>query len=295
MFSHANLGELTMATLSIEQTEKFRAADTFKNALGWVAASAAPARTRSIYTNPQPFGGGLLDRAILFHLRQRSVREQRERFLERFHRNFWSGEGGAVFSGNCDHRFQDIFLSKQQEDFAALQEAWSELQPNQIVELGTNSGLLLNYLVQSLPDVESAIGIDLNGDQIAHNQASSQFDQRIDFIAGDGKKWICDRSLNNHLFVTNGGVLEYFTRESLDEMMSHISHNCRRSVFYASEPVAIDHQFDDSTKSIAFGNELSFSHHYKSVFESNGFEVAHQRSITYDDWKLMTTIAITNQ
>ncbi len=163
-----------------------------------------------------------------------------------------------------------------------------------IVEIGTNSGLLLQYLTENLVQVAHSTGLDINGEQIARNQQSGKFDPRIEFTKADGGQWISENAKPMTLFVSNGGVLEYFQREKLAEMLSHISSNCGPSIFFASEPVAVDHDFETSKQSIPFGEECSFSHNYKDVFESNGFHVVHQRAVMYESWKMMSTIAITN-
>ena len=91
--------------------------------------------------------------------------------------------------------------------------------------------------------------------------------------------------------VSNGGVLEYFRRERLDEMLSHISRNLPSALFFASEPVACDHDWSSTAESIPFGDELSFSHNYKDLFESNGFEVLHQRATDFESWRMVATVA----
>ena len=220
--------------------------------------------------------------------------ENRQEFLARLHSDFWQGKAGAHYSENCDHRFEDLFLGKQQEDFQALQAVWESMAGRNIVEVGTNSGLLLQYLTENLPQVGHSVGLDINGEQIARNQQSENFDPRIEFVKADGAQWISENAKPMTLFVSNGGVLEYFQREKVEEMLSHISSDCGPSIFFASEPVAADHDFETSKQSIPFGEECSFSHNYTDVFESNGFHIIHQRAVMYESWKMMSTIAITN-
>ena len=123
----------------------------------------------------------------------------------------------------------------------------------------------------------------------------SEFDSRIKFSNADGGNWLLENGKANSLFVTNGGVLEYFRRERLNEMLTHISSNLPPSVFFAVEPVANDHDWAATTESVPFGEELSFSHNYSNLFESNGFEVLHQRAVQFDAWKMVATIAKTRE
>ena len=75
-------------------------------------------------------------------------------------------------------------------------------------------------------------------------------------------------------------------------MLSYISSQLWPAIFFAVEPVAHDHDWSKTVESIPFGEELSFSHNYTHLFESNGFEIVHQRFVEYDAWNMMATIAV---
>lgn len=293
-FSTLNAKELTMSSspLSIHHAQHQSPKSLIKDWVGQIIASARPARATKIFKDPSKSTGSLADKAIVHHLRQRSIREQRHAFLSRLHLEFWRGEDGALFSMNCDHRFKDLFLAKQQVDFDKLIEVWNSVPSSEIVEVGTNSGLLLQYLTLNLPGVSCSTGIDINPDQISKNIASDKFDPRIQFLCTDGQKWIQENANEKTLFVTNGGVLEYFERDKLNDAISHIAENCHPAIFFASEPVALDHDLETNPESIPFGEELSFSHNYRDLFESNGFKVVHQRAVFFESWKMQATIAI---
>jgi len=91
-----------------------------------------------------------------------------------------------VFSSNCDHRFEDLFLAKQKLDFDRLRSVCATQKPKHIVEFGCNSGLLLQYMTIELGGIKSSIGIEINAKQVLQNQESSQFDSRINFVTADG-------------------------------------------------------------------------------------------------------------
>lgn len=294
-FSSLNAGELQMSSqpLSIQQVEKASPQNIVKDIIGRAAVTAMPARTRRLFRNPADNSDGFVDKAIMFYLRQRAVEENRNGFLSRLHKVFWSGDNGADYSGNCDHRFEDLFLGKQKDDFDRLTLIWDEMDCQDIVEIGTNSGLLLQYMTQNLRDVGKSVGIDINAIQIKRNQQSEMFDPRIEFICTDGQEWIMNNVRSGTLFVTNGGVLEYFQREKLDQMVSHIAAGSHPSIFYVSEPIAVDHDLKSNTSSIPFGKELSFSHNYRDLFEINGLEIVHQAEVLFEEWRMQVTIAIT--
>jgi trans-aconitate methyltransferase len=278
-------------TLSIENAQQRNWKQTAKEFIGQAVASVAQRRTNQLHQSPVSQPASLQDKLIMAHLKRRAVLANQSDFFERLHIDFWQGDGGAVFSKNCDHRFEDLFLAKQKIDFDHLRSICEKNQPKHIVEFGCNSGLLLQYMTTELQGIDSSTGIEINADQVRQNQSSSQFDSRIEFANADGGEWLLKNGVSNTLFVSNGGVLEYFRRERLNEMLTHISNNLGPAIFFAVEPVANDHDWNKTTESIPFGEELSFSHNYTDLFESNGFQVVHQRAVEFDSWKMVATIA----
>ncbi len=279
------------AILSVANAGERSWKQSAKEFAGQAISLFAPRKAKELFESPISQPRGLQQKLIMAFLKRRALLEQQEEFFERLHLDFWQGEGGAVFSENCDHRFEDLFLAKQKEDFEQLRIAWELHRPQHIVEFGCNSGLLLQYMTAELNGVETSTGIEINAEQVKKNQEASGFDSRIRFHNADGGEWLFDNGKKNSLFVSNGGVLEYFRRERLDEMLTHISRNLKPAIFFAVEPVAIDYDFSAKTESIPFGDELSFSHNYTDLFVSNGFEIIHQRVVEFDAWKMMSTIA----
>ena len=280
--------------LTIDTAHRHDLKQRVKIMLGQLAAKTAPRRTKQLMLAPLSAPRNLRDKSIMAFLKHQAQSEQREEFFEALHQDFWSGEGGNVFSENCDHRFEQMFLGQQLEDFEKLVEVCEMKRPSHITEFGCNSGLLLNHMVKRLPHVESAVGIDINAQQIQQNQNANHFDSRINFLTADGADWVLKNAAVNTLFVTNGGVMEYFRRSRLDQMLQHISSQLKPAIFFAIEPNAADHDLEKVNESIPFGEELSYSHNYKDLFESNGFNVVHQRSITFESWQMMATIAVTD-
>lgn len=263
-----------------------------KISLGRIAAQASPRRTEQLLRSPVSAPRNLRDKTIMEYLKHQARLQRREDFFEALHEDFWRGDGGDVFAENCDHRFEQLFRGRQHDDFQRLKEVCENRPPRHIVELGCNSGLVLDYMVRNLPTVESAVGIDINPQQILRNQKSDRFDGRIEFFATDGVQWVLDNATADTLFVTNGGVMEYFRRSRLDEMMTHIADRLGPATFFAIEPNAADHDLENDCSSIPFGEELSFSHNYRHLFAANGFDVVHQRPTFFESWKLMATIAV---
>ena len=162
--------------LSIAYANESTLKQSVKQLAGQVVASIAFKRTKELHNAPASQPAGLRDKLIMAYLKRRAFRQNEADFFERLHVDFWQGEGGAVFSKNCDHRFEDLFLSKQKMDFDRLRDIWNERQPKHIVEFGCNSGLLLQHMTTELGGVESSTGIEINAEQVRKNQESSEFD-----------------------------------------------------------------------------------------------------------------------
>jgi hypothetical protein len=289
---HAEIGFKVNTTLSIETAHRRNLKQSVKELLGCALASFASKRTEELFNAPASQPVGIRDKMIMAYLKRRAMLENQPDFFERLHIDFWQGDGGAVFSENCDHRFEDLFLAKQKVDFDQLRSVCQSRQSQHIVEFGCNSGLLLQYMTTELGGIQSSTGIEINAEQVQQNQQSSDFDSRINFVTADGGKWLINNGNENTLFVSNGGVLEYFRRERLNEMLTHISTKLGPAIFFAVEPVADDHHWNQTNESIPFGEELSFSHNYTDLFESNGFQIVHQRAVEFDSWQMMATIAV---
>lgn len=280
--------------LTIQIAQKQDAKSQLKNALGLAASILLKRRFVQLSANPVGQPKGLIDKVMMSLLKQQAISKGDDNFFERLHKDFWQGEGGEVFSSNCDHRFQDLFLNQQKEDFIALQNQWRSNDLNRIVEFGCNSGLVLNYLTQNLQGVIQSLGIEINQSQVDANKNSNQFDNRINFYCADGGDWLLENGRPSTLFVSNGGVLEYFRRDRLDEMLTYIANNLKPAMFFTVEPVAPDHDWQTTKESVPFGEELSFSHNYIDLFESNAFEIVHQRATDFESWRMMATIAKTS-
>ena len=280
-------------TLSIEHAQNRNLKQCLKEVAGHAVAMVSPQKAKELFESPESQPSGFQDKLVMAYLKRRAMLNNESDFFEKLHIDFWQGDGGAVFSENCDHRFKDLFLSKQKVDFDCLRKIWTERQPTHIVEFGCNSGLLLQHMTTELDGVQSSTGIEINAEQVRQNQESPEFDSRINFFNADGGEWLFNNGQANSLFVSNGGVLEYFRRERLDEMLTHISDNLGPAIFFAVEPIADDHDWNTTTDSIPFGEELSFAHNYTDLFESNGFEIVHQRAVEFESWKMMATIATT--
>jgi len=273
-------------------SHNFQVASWTKDIIGGMLARSFPARRRAIYRRPTSDPTNAIDRGILFHLKKRAVRNGRSRFLQRLHSDFWAGKNGSIFSTNCDHRFQTHFLSKQQADFNALSHAWQTNESvRNIIEIGTCSGLLLQYLNENLDGIESIVGIDINETQISENQRRHA-NTRLQFLHANGIEWVIDNAKPGTMLVTNGGVLEYFTQRDVESLFQFIGNNAAPSIVYCSEPISADFDLDQNRESIPFGEELSFSHNYPMLLTEAGFTILNKSETCCEGYRMLTTLAI---
>lgn len=284
---------MTSASLLLKDGRNASTAESVKRLLGKILCRTFPQRSRSVYRTPTSHPSSFVDRGILYHLKQRALREGRDGFLTRLHADFWSGSAGERFSENCDYRFEDYFLSNQAEDFKAIQRAWDEHSCiRNIVEIGTCSGLLLRYLKENLAVTGEITGIDINQAQIAQNQ-STYAGSGIEFYCGKGLDWVREHAKPKTMFVTNGGVLEYFSERDITKLFAFAACDASPSMVYCSEPIAVDFDLDKQMESVPFGDELSFSHNYPKLLADAGFKILSQRETQCEVYRTVATLAHT--
>ena len=121
--------------------------------------------------------------------------------------------------------------------------------------------------------MKKLIGIDLSEEQVSINNKKFQDNSRMEFVASDGIVWIMKYAKNNTVFVTYGGVLEYFTERRLADFLSYL-RVLEKIIFVAIEPVGIDHDFDVNPNTQLYGIERSFSHNYPKLFKDAGFDIS---------------------
>lgn len=213
----------------------------------------------------------LMRRAILKNLEKKEDYDT----LAEFHQNFWAQKGSDFFA-TPNNSFENIFLPECSFIFKILKEEILNHSEkfNTLVEIGTGNGKVLEYLSSEFPDIKHFVGVDLNAVQIDINNKRYHKNKRLDFIASDGFDWVKRNGRGNTIFVTQGGVLEYFTKERLQTFLEEINI-LGKIIFIAIEPNDIKHNFETTPNSQPYGHERSFSHNYPKLFKDTGFKVWH--------------------
>lgn len=196
--------------------------------------------------------------------------------LAELHKNNWVNQGKHFFE-ITDSRFKNDFLPNASFIFDILRKNLSgrEGKFNTLVEIGTGSGSVLNYLSDKFPEIEKLIGIDLSEEQVAINNTKFKEKGRLEFVASDGFDWVKNNAKSNTIFVTYGGVLEYFTEQRLAAFLSYV-YGLGKVIFVAIEPIGVDHDFNVNPNTQLYGMERSFSHNYPKLFKEAGFNLWHE-------------------
>ncbi len=213
--------------------------------------------------------------------------------LSELHKNYWLNRGDDYFN-LTDDNFQSVFLPDCSFVFDHLKDQLGDTHSyKRLVEIGTGNGDVLMYLAEKFPQIEEFYGIDLSPKQTqANNKRLTR--HSVKFVAADGFDWVNENGVPDTIYVTSRGVLEYFTQERLLAFFQMIMGQ-GPAVFVAIEPNDIDFDYEKDLESRPYGNERSFSHNYKRVFERAGFDIQHLSWKVYDenDHKLVFIIAKT--
>ncbi|MCG8584365.1 MAG: class I SAM-dependent methyltransferase [Pirellulales bacterium] len=234
------------------------------------AARMLPKRAARIRTNPHS-ADGFLDRVIKAGVWHRAVATNDLEHLAKYHREYWQGDRSRGFYDVAKERqllVQEFGIDDQLVEFL-------QAHPNEfrnVVEFGCGDGRTLAHLADRLPGIEHLQGVDLNEVQNAANKRQYE-DARLNFASADANSWTRQHARPGTLFVTSGGVLEYFPEQDLDTLFSKIATDLRPSAFVLIEPLAEGHDLERDKQSQIYGDENSFSHNYPHHLRNAGFVI----------------------
>lgn len=266
---------------------------TYGNALVFLRPKRAKQLSEegmTLILNKMSITDRLMRAAILRKLEQ----ESDYKTLETLHQNYWENKGDAFFSAT-ESRFENDFLPNWSFVFDLLKEelANQNIQFKTLVEIGTGNGSVLNYLCSELAMVDHFVGLDLSAEQIKKNNEKYKSNARLEFVASDGFEWVKKHGQGHTIFVTSGGVLEYFTENRLTEFL-HTVNSLGKVMFIAIEPKGIDHDFGANPNTEVYGSERSFSHNYPKLFKDAGFNLWHSSYKPFSPLFIMGFFGIKN-
>jgi SAM-dependent methyltransferase len=262
-----------------------------KALLGIIALRAFPERARRIENTIVEAPYGLLDRLIRSGL-LRSVPEQ-DRLVD-LHNRYWAGAEGTRFSESRGERFKDWFLTAHLSVVDELQKLIDSDTKKYafFYEIGCGDGQVTHYMSKRLASVKHFTGLDINPDVVAANNRKYRHGT-LDFVSANAIEWISRNAQPGSIFLSNGGVLEYFSESQICCLLQKITRDCKPAAFALIEPVADDYDLEKETASRPFGREWSFSHNHRKLLESNGFTIEYQRETRTGGVRWMLLLART--
>jgi len=247
-----------------------------KRSIARTVASVLPKRAVRIANDPSD-ADGLLDRIVKAGLYHRAVAQNDLDHLAWYHRQYWQSEAAQHYFGDdstADVRpllIEEFGLGDQIANFV-------QSQPDvvqHIVELGCGNGRTLHRLLQLFPHAREYIGLDINSQQNDRN-AKRYADTSLQFITAHANDWLPDGAQPNSLFMTSGGVLEYFSESAVATLLQDIATRHAPSVVAIIEPVDEHHDLESQPDSFVYGPERSFSHNYPRLFHDAAFDVLYR-------------------
>lgn len=234
-------------------------------------------RRRAREINADPFGRelGALDKLVRKGLYTRAFMSRNHTQLRRFLSNYWNRYADGFHQAWKD-RFERVFLKHDAEIIiSALEELTQHTHPQNLVEIGCGGGQVLAYLSDHLEGIQHFTGIDLSEERISENRRDFQHRPDLAFHAGDAVDWVQQHTKRHTVFLTNGGVLEYFLQSELQCILQHIATHGVPAAMMIIENIGSDHDLDREKDSLIYGREMSFSHNYPYLFEQAGFAIQH--------------------
>jgi hypothetical protein len=232
------------------------------------------------YRQPLNAVGKLIRNGLFF----KAIEDQDHSLITRFLGDYWSSPVSDEFYTGFSHRYETLFLTYHsgivRETLKAVEDTGNNYQ--QLVELGSGDGKILEHFSKELTSIPAFHGIDMNLPQTENNRQIYSHLPTLTFHHGDAGKWLRDHASPGTVVIANGGVLEYFTRPELLELLKFLAAKCSPCVVSLTESMAADHDLATEPATFPYGYELSLSHNYPALLKEAGFTIhyTHDRLTT---------------
>lgn len=250
--------------------------DSVNGVIGSLLVPLMPARVNTIkkhqFTLTVDKRRSLIDTFLRAGIARSALANPDYQEIFNYHRAFWEGETASEWHEKYRWAFDDWYthFSFHFDLVRELLDQHPEIK--NLCEIGTGAGQVLEKCAHQFSTIENLYGIDLSPETIEKNIASYS-NPRLHFIAADANEWIFANAKPNWIFMSFGGVLEYFPQPMLEKLLEYIATELRPAIFTIIEPVGVDHNFETHLNSQTYGREFSFSHNYPHLFAQAGFEV----------------------
>lgn len=244
-----------------------------KSTTGSFLAMLRPDITRRLEAGAPPGNG--LERLVLAGLVARCHASGNMDRLMPQHTRYWEGGSAVLFHAATEARCRDEFHRVHGFAPRMLERLIEATGLHSLCEIGCGSGLVLDELGTALPQLRELTGLDLSADQTAINRSRYR-DPRYSFTQGDACRWIPEHARPGTIFMTYGGVFEYFPETAMNALLRDIA-SLAPAALMLIEPIAMDHDLEREPHSRPYGDELSLSHNYPQLLAQSGFAVLERR------------------
>ena len=163
-----------------------------------------------------------------------------------------------------------------------------------LVEVGYGAGRVLEHCTSAMPEVKGFIGVDINPVIVARNKANFAQNPRLQYLSADASGWLQQNGQPGTILLTYGGVMEYFSVDTLTAMFCTLSQHPPSAVALV-EPVDPAHNLANDAVSHAFGQENLFSHNHEKLLKAAGYQVVFVKTLRVDGISLVMLLATTRQ
>lgn len=269
--SPANVPRRAAAPMSLPNVVRLSRITT---RLGAALLQWMPRRAAALKAGHLPDAPRFVDNMLIAGLVHDHQRRGRLDELTALHDWFWTNSPAVPFHQSAEGRFERWFFEHHIAIVPAIEAALAseEFRYEAFCEIGTGCGRVLDHMAQALPQIPRFIGIDLSPAQVALNR--KRYAARgSEFEAADGSDWIARHAGPRWIYLSYGGVFEYFSRDKVRALYERLASRLAPSLVVLVEPLSDAHDLAHEPESKVFGDENTFSHNHPALLDAAGFRV----------------------
>ncbi|WP_304887167.1 class I SAM-dependent methyltransferase [Rhodonellum sp.] len=227
------------------------------------------------------------ERAALASLVNNLKKSQDVDHLAKLHQQIWAKTSGFSAYESTEELLMEVepYLMK------SFDKVLDKSAFKTLVEIGCGTGKFLNYFSEKFPMIDKFIGIDISAGQIELNKTKYKSNPRLEFYAEDAMEWLKKNSSTNTVYVTYGGVLEYFNEDQVNNMLDSMTQHAPAGLV-VFEPIADGFDPKKEKHSKVDGYEFNFSHPYPHFARQAGMEIQYEKVFYTDNawWIILSAV-----
>jgi len=287
--SPTNLPRRAAAPMSLPNVVRLSAVTT---RLGAALLQWMPERAAALKAGHLPDARRFVDNMLIAGLVHDHQRRGRLDELTALHDWFWANAPAVPFHQSAERRFEGWFDGHHVAIVPAIEAALAadDCRYEAFCEIGTGCGRVLDHMTQALPQIPRFIGIDLSPAQVALNRERYAA-RRTEFEAADASDWIARHAAPRWIYLSYGGVFEYFSRDKVLALYEQLASRLAPSLVVLVEPLSDAHDLQREPRSKVFGDENTFSHNHPALLDAAGFRVLSRFEQRFDGQRWLLLVA----